>query len=301
MYVSGADGVDGTVSAIDIRTGEIQSTVQVATEPVDLLGAANGRLISTSSSELLAIKGDETVGASNSTPQMAAADAPTSSPDLSVFEVVGRAQSAVLEAGAYRYEFAVVEESGEPSFTQSGEVVIGGGQKFQDSDGLVTYVDETGMHFYGHEDGTWSSGMPPHAGPDQMTQFLGTPVTDWALLGTEQVDGHAAYMTERIGTFIFGGGQYRESYWIDAETFLPIKRVSKNEVEDETPSTTEFQTQFFDFGAAVDVQVPPEALAPTPTPEPAIPLTSDDPTAIAEGLLNATFANDLVVHPASAL
>ena len=157
-----------------------------------------------------------------------------------------------------------------------------------------TYVDESGKFYYGHEDGSWSAGVPPHASSDLLTGFLRIPVTDWSLLGTDQADGRSAYVIERLGNYI-GGGEYLETYWIDAETFLPIKQVSKNAAQEQTQGTTEFQTQFSDFGAPVDVEVPPEALAPTPTPtppEPANPLTSNDPTAIAEGFMQAFIAGD---------
>lgn len=218
-------------------------------------------------------------------------EAATAVPELSVYEVVGRAQAAVQQAGTYRYESIVMDESDEQIYAGNGEIVIGGGRRMQDSDdGLWTNVDETGRFFYEQEDGSWNSGFPPHSSPDVLTQFLGTPVPDWSLLGSEEIDDQSAYVIERIGEYLIGGGEYRETYWIDTGTFLPLRQRHENQ---ETLGRSEIV--FSDFGTPVDVQVPQEALAPTPTPtppEPANPLTSNDPVAIAEGFLQSLFAQD---------
>jgi hypothetical protein len=119
--------------------------------------------------------------------------AATAVPDISVYEVVGRAQAAVQQAGTYKYELVTLGESGEQSYAQSGEVVIGGGRKFQAADDIAwTYVDESGKFFYEQGDGTWISNYPG-GGPvaDSMTEFLGTPVTDWSFLGVDSKEGRS--------------------------------------------------------------------------------------------------------------
>lgn len=95
-------------------------------------------------------------------------------------------------------------------------------------------------------------------------------------------------------TYIEMVGEVEESFWIDAETFLPARRVAGSPGEDVPASS--FETVYSDFGAPVDVEVPAEAFQPTPTPvspAPADPLTSDSPTEIAEGLLLAIIDQDL--------
>jgi murein DD-endopeptidase MepM/ murein hydrolase activator NlpD len=217
--------------------------------------------------------------------------------DLSVYEVVGRAQAAVQQAGTYKYERIDLDESGEQSYAQTGEVVIGGSRKFQGpNDTSWTYVDESGKFYTQQEDGTWTSNFPG-GGPvaDWMTEFLGAPVTDWSLLGADSTEGRSAYQIQRISTEIQGAieYQYQETYWIDAETFLPLEQVSKNVEQEQTSAATE--VHFSDFGASVDAQVPAEALAPTPTPEPTPPPINPealDPEALFNLLLTSPFPDN---------
>lgn len=113
--------------------------------------------------------------------------------------------------------------------------------------------------------------------------FLGTQGQDWTLVGAQSLEGKQAYVIER--TYEDETLQTTETLWIEAAMFLPLKSV----VVYGQDETTENETVYADFGAPVDVQVPPEALVPTPTPEPtrALPMTSDSPTAIAESFMAA--------------
>lgn len=216
----------------------------------------------------------------------------TAVPEISIYEVVGRAQAALLQAGTYRYELTFVGESGERRLAQRGEVVIQGGQRMEDvATGMLTFVDTGGMYHQQNADGTWFSYFPPGSpGFDSLTEFVSTPVTDWSLLRIEQTAGRNAHVIER--TTVVGAADYRETYWIDAETFLPLKRVGQEAREG---ATAHADVVYFDFGAPVDVAVPQEALAPTPTPQPTPPPINPetlDPEALFNLLLTSQFPDE---------
>lgn len=73
----------------------------------------------------------------------------------------------------------------------------------------------------------------------------------WLLQGTAVVDGRAAYILTRPAKSIA-----HVEFWIDAATFLPLKLTTQR-----TEPLVETEIIFFDFGAPVDVRVPPEAAA----------------------------------------
>jgi probable HAF family extracellular repeat protein len=213
--------------------------------------------------------------------------AATAVSDISVYEVVGRAQAAVQQAGTYRYERSLIEEMGR-TLIDIGEGDIQKGIKNQAPDGLeVTYYDQLTLTVFQRlQDGIWDVYSPPRGYYVALLNFTNTPATDWTLTGTELVGGTPAYVIERTFTYEI---ERQEKLWIDVATFLPLKQTMRSLGEG---SQAETEIVFSDFGAPVDVQVPPEALAPARTPEPT-PLPANpqdlDPQELLTLLLTSPF------------
>jgi len=170
-----------------------------------------------------------------------------------------RAQAAVRHAGTYRFALTV---NGDPEPTERsadnpwgsltwGAVDIDEGIRRQSPDGsAVAYYDNLSVYSRGPE-GTWIVYLPGRGYDEPLLQFLSDDQAHqragmWQLQGTAVVDGRAAYILQ----------QYGVEFWIDAATFLPLKRTTQS-----TEPLVETETIFFDFGAPVDVRVPPEAVA----------------------------------------
>jgi hypothetical protein len=208
-------------------------------------------------------------------------------PNLSVDEVVGRAQAAVREAGTYRYELYSVEPAGR-NLTLTGEVDIANGTRQVDETGTTYYITAIGRRFTEQEDGTLLDTTPASgAFAEILIQFVNQPATDWTLLGEEEVEGRDAYLIQE--TFTWKMWEIEQTLWIDAESFLPLKAVGRNDQNDNYG-----ETFYSDFGAPVDVEVPPEAMASKPSPEPitvAVP-SGSEPQDVAEGFLQAAMAWD---------
>jgi len=220
--------------------------------------------------------------------QIATPSASTAVPNISIYEVVGRAQAAVQQAGTYKYEDYWYDESGQAQLNFAAEAVIDGGRKQQSADGAILYIDSTGKFYTQDPSGTWIGNYPAGGSiPDPLTRFLGTSVTEWTLLGTEPYDVRDTYVIERA--YDFKMTERTETIWVDAGTFLPVKSTDK----DAQAGAASGEITYSDFGAPVDVEIPPEALAPTPSPTPQLgPSPSDTPTQIAEGFIDAVTAGD---------
>jgi hypothetical protein len=191
--------------------------------------------------------------------------AATAVPNLTVFEVVGRAQVAIAEAGTYHFEQFDIDDTGS-TLSYVGEVDIKLGVRTQSPDGSgITY--HTGREIYSLQpDGSWLFSTPMHGYEEEpLVSFLGMPATSWTLVGTEPVDDRPAYIIERDYVYQM---EWTEKLWIEAETFLPVKRIDKGAKADDS---TEPVRIYSGFGEPVDVEVPQEALQAsqeTPTPEP---------------------------------
>jgi hypothetical protein len=173
-------------------------------------------------------------------------------PALSADAVVARAQAAVRQAGTYRFQLTV---NGDPEPTERsaddpwgsltrGDVDIHKGIRRQSPDGSeVEYYDYQAIYSRGPE-GTWFAYLPGRGYDEPLLQFLSAQPSWWhgTAVVDGRVDGRAAYILE-------------SEFWIDAATFLPLKRTTQS-----TEPLVETETIFFDFGAPVDVQVPPEAV-----------------------------------------
>jgi hypothetical protein len=168
--------------------------------------------------------------------------------------VVDRAQAAVRHAGTYRFQLTVNGDPEPPTERSAddpwgsltwGAVDIDKGIRRQSPDGSeVAYYDNLLVYHRGAE-GTWGAYLPGRGYDEPLLQFLSEQASWWQLQGTAVVDGRAAYILQ----------QYEVEFWIDAATFLPLKRTTQS-----TEPLVETETIFFDFGAPVDVRVPPEAV-----------------------------------------
>lgn len=179
-------------------------------------------------------------------------------PELSVYEVVGRAQAAIQEAGTYRFEVFAVDPSGR-QLNHTGEVALDQGTKQVDASGRVSYTTSNGRLYTQQEVGTFLDTTPASGLLGEvLVRFLQTPATEWTLRGTEAYEGGEAYVVERA--FPWKSFRIFETLWIDADTFLPLKMVGKS---DDPESEAFGETIYADFGAAVDVVLPSAATAPS--------------------------------------
>ena len=180
-------------------------------------------------------------------------------PALSVDAVVARAQAGVKRAGTYRFRLTVIGDPEAPTESSAddpwgsltwGAVDIDTGIRRQSPDGSeIEYYDNHGV-FYRGPAGTWIVYTPGRGYDEPLLQFLSEQASWWQLQGTAVVDGRAAYILQRHEN------EARVEFWIDAATFLPLKRTTKS-----TEPLVETDIIFFDFGDPVDVRVPPEAAA----------------------------------------
>lgn len=196
--------------------------------------------------------------------------AATAVPDLSVYEVAGRAQEAILAAGTYRYQQRAVQ--GDQTSLTEADVNLAQGAVLRSVGGSAVleryYV---GDQFYMNSDGDWTNAPmdSPYEDPivAHIRQLL-DPALNWHLVGQESVEGEQAFKFEQESPPPYEGFEApnvnERSIWISSETFLPIKLFEELET---MAGPSEVETIYSDFGAPIDIQAPPQALAPTPTPD----------------------------------
>lgn len=238
---------------------------------------------------------DVTVPAEALVPTPTIGDSICLSPTPSVSNLLGNKVLNVQEIGRLMVEAIKCARSFkiEGAVSQDGSDLDGSGEiqvepfavRFESHDGSIRYfATDADVAFYNH--GEWQ--LEHHNRVDNLSsamQNLESYFTDdfmieqaaTALSSTDSDQRYAIARSQHEGS--------KEVIWVNSNTFLPEKYLT-------TSLGSGFEITFSDFGVPVDIQMPLEALAPTPTPEPAGPMTSDSAQAVAEGLLDAVLNED---------
>lgn len=199
-----------------------------------------------------------------------ATSTPAAIPDFSVYEVVGRAQEALQQAGTYRFQ--VFDLQGGRTLLGAGEVDFAQGKKYLLADGSSEEYLVGDTYYNRDSNGVWSvtqtEGFIMRVEEELMRFVRQAGASGWTVENTELVDGRQAYVLHQVRP-AGQGWTLDQRLWIDAESFLPMKREARmlppgaNGEPGSTPDQIT-QTIYSGFGQPVDVQVPAEALAPTP-------------------------------------
>lgn len=245
-------------------------------------------------SSLIGIEGS---GGSSEIPT-AAASVASASPvsdlaSLSGEEIRDRVESAVAAAGTFRFETWEIRE--ERYLTQSGEIDIGHASRIDSVGGglaSTSYCRDGVTYFYSFESATWAS--TSDGGPckawilDDILNWLWDD--DWTFAGAE-LDASSGLVVLEWDTTYPNGVVLR--YWIDPMTYLPVRSLSYIPPNPGT-GEHEIETLFTAWGDPVNIDLPPEALLPTPTPIPTLAdrVSKIDPNTLLDAISSADFPSE---------
>lgn len=208
-------------------------------------------------------------------------------------EIRQRVENAIAEAGSYRSESSQTKPISQPLAVT--EVDLSAGIKISDSTGYVSYCSNGTM--YSRTNEIWT--VYDNGGPctdwemDDIFNWLWDPSIGWEFTGTQSLDGGATLILE--WRWEDPNSQYQGSsvisYWIDGDTYLPVRKLRTYYISD--GQTDEYETLYSGWGEPVDVEVPAEAFVPAPAPVTLVESVSNtDPQQLLDALASTSFPDD---------